>query len=156
LFSVLGNRFLDAAAFGGFQFALAGAGRSRRRRRERPEQRPAAVTEPSAASVAVRIPEVVPLDPSSSGLVLRESIRFDSPPRRGVERLRVASRLVPLHAGLDPLSTVVERLDVGDEVDVLRQDGASCFVRTPTGREGWLPGHALTSGATLAPDGRPA
>jgi len=142
LFLVLGGWFLDPLAFGGLSLATIVAGRTRRRRNE---PTPAAVPPPPAIVASAPVPEVAPLDPSWSGLVRRESIRFEKPARRGVERCRVASRLVPLHAEPDPLSPVLARLDSGDEVDVIRQEGSECFVRTPAGLEGWLPGLALTS-----------
>jgi hypothetical protein len=66
------------------------------------------------------------------------------------------SRLVPLRSQPDELGgRLIERLDVGDEVDVLRQDGTYCFVRTPSGAEGWLPGLAVAlagAPAAEAPD----
>ena len=70
-----------------------------------------------------------------------------APPTRGLDRCRVSSRLVPLRSEPDVVDgLLLGRLDIGDEVDVLRQEGTHCLVRTPSGAEGWVPGLALTGG----------
>jgi hypothetical protein len=75
----------------------------------------------------------------------RESLVFDTPPAPDVERCRVAYRLVRLSSMADEvLGEEIGRLDRGDEVDVLAHEGGFCWVRTPSGAEGWVPGLTLT------------
>lgn len=84
----------------------------------------------------------------------REPMRFVEPPQQGIDRCRVVSRLVALRREPDEVSWPhPDRLDVGDEVDVLRQDGPYCYVRTPVRVEGWVPG--LTLSGVRAPDPEP-
>jgi len=101
-------------------------------------------------SVALPAPDEV-LDPAAA-TGHRAPIRFATKPTRGVDRCRVGSRLVPLRSEPGGLvGVLVGRLDVGDEVDVLRQEGTNCYVRTPSGAEGWVPGMALLSAAAPTP-----
>jgi hypothetical protein len=87
-------------------------------------------------------------------IISRDPMRFTAPPAVGVDRCSVVSRLVALRREPDEMSWPnPERLDVGDEVDVLRQDGPYCYVRTPVGMEGWVPG--LTLSGVKAPDPLP-
>ena len=142
LFFVLGVPLLGLSAGGGLQLAAA---RRRSRRNGEAADGPA-----MAATVAIAPPDEV-LDPAASS-VHRAPIQFATPPAKGVDRCRVGSRLVPLRSEPGELTGVlVGRLDVGDEVDVLRQEGSNCFVRTPSGAEGWLPGMALLAAAAPAP-----
>jgi hypothetical protein len=63
-----------------------------------------------------------------------------------VERRIVMSRLVAVRAEPDDVSRPnAERLDVGDEVEVLGLQGPYCQIRTPSGNEGWVPGLSLTA-----------
>jgi hypothetical protein len=114
------------------------------RRRSRGDRAPAEAATREASPVVEPPPPDEVLDPAE-GSVRREPITFTSPAARGVDRCRVVSRLVPIRSEPDELlGALVGRLDVGDEVDVLRQEGTHCFVRTPTGSEGWVQGLALT------------
>jgi len=140
LFVLMAKPLLGAAG-GGLSLAPAG----RRRSRRAPEA-PPAVAAPAIATVsaATGLTDEV-LDPAV-GTGHRAPVAFNGPPARGVDRCRVGSRLVPLRS--EPgelLGVLVGRLDVGDEVDVLRQEGTNCYVRTPSGAEGWVPGMALLS-----------
>jgi len=73
-------------------------------------------------------------------VVARQPARFDASPRAGVERRTVAYRLVRLSDGPDDAtSNEVDRLDRGDEVEVLGEQDGFFQVRTPTGLEGWVP-----------------
>jgi hypothetical protein len=88
----------------------------------------------------------------------RRSAELDpvgAPPARGLDRCRVSSRLVPLRSEPDVVDgLLLGRLDIGDEVDVLRQEGTHCYVRTPSGAEGWVPGLALAAWpGTVQPGG---
>jgi hypothetical protein len=142
---LLGVPLLGFSPGGGLAFAAA--------RRRSGRARDAAQAD-TAAAVAVAIPEEV-LDPAAS-TGHRAPILFAVPPARGVDRCRVGSRLVPLRSEPGELvGVLVGRLDVGDEVDILRQEGSNCFVRTPSGAEGWVPGMALLS-AAVAPAIAPA
>ena len=86
----------------------------------------------------------------------REPMRFDAPPAKGSDRCRVVSRLVALRREPDELSWPhPDRLDVGDEVDVLRQEGTYCYVRTPHGLEGWVPGLTLSGMKLPEPEPEP-
>jgi hypothetical protein len=88
---------------------------------------------------------VVDDDAAGPFAMSREPMRFGAPPAKGIDRCRVVSRLVALRREPDELSWPhPDRLDVGDEVDVLRQDGTHCYVRTPHGLEGWVPGLTLS------------
>jgi hypothetical protein len=70
----------------------------------------------------------------------RQPARFAAPPQAGVERRTVAYRLVRLSDGPDDAtSNEVDRLDRGDEVEVIGEQEGFLLVRTPTGLEGWVP-----------------
>jgi hypothetical protein len=98
-------------------------------------------------------PRADTVDPVWSGSIHRAPILFNAPPSAGIDRCRIVSRLVPLRSEPDELSWAnPERLDVGDEVDVLRQEGPYCFVRTASGSEGWVPGLTLTGASNGAGD----
>jgi hypothetical protein len=139
LFLLLGTQLLGLAPNTGLRLPPL---LRRRSRRSRVAGEPA--TGPLPATAIVLPPDEV-LDPATS-TARRAPVRFTKPAARGVERCRVASRLVPLRSEPGELTGVLlGRLDVGDEVDVLRQRATYCFVRTPSGAEGWAPGLALTS-----------
>jgi hypothetical protein len=142
IFMVLGIPFLGFSPGGGLAFAALARRRSGR-------DRDAAQAAVAAAAVALPVAEEV-LDPAAS-TGHRAPILFAAPPARGVDRCRVGSRLVPLRSEPGELvGVLVGRLDVGDEVDILRQEGSNCFVRTPSGAEGWVPGMALLSAAAAS------
>jgi hypothetical protein len=143
LFLILGVPLLGLAGGGGMPLAVLARRRS---------GRAATAVEASsmAAAVAMPAPDDV-LDPAAS-TGHRAPITFAAAPARGVDRCRIGSRLVPLRSEPGELMGVlVGRLDVGDEVDVLRQEGTNCLVRTPSGAEGWVPGMALLSAGPVAP-----
>ena len=149
LFMLLGTQVLGLAPNSGLRLAPLARRRSRRTR--------IAVETGTASAPAAPVallPDEV-LDPST-GAIRRAPVVFDTRAGRGVDRCHVVSRLVPLRSQPDELGgRLVERLDVGDEVDVLRQDGTYCYVRTPSGAEGWLPGLAVAlagAPAAEAPD----
>jgi hypothetical protein len=142
LFFVLGSRLLGGAGSGsggGLPLAVA-------RSRDDEEELPARETATGLASPpALDSPEQETADPGVGPNARREPIRFAASATPGVDRCRIASRLVQLRSDPDDLrGTLVGRLDVGDEVDVIRQEGAYCLVRTPTGAEGWIHGMDLT------------
>jgi len=100
------------------------------------------------------IAPVIDDDAAGPFVMSREPMRFDGPPAKGIDRCRVVSRLVALRREPDELSWPhPDRLDVGDEVDVLRQEGTHCYVRTPHGLEGWVPG--LTLSGMKPPEAEP-
>lgn len=108
---------------------------------------------PAAEPVSARAQQV---DPAWGGSIREQQLRFSAPPEPGIDRCRVVSRLVPLRTEPDEFSpSYAERLDVGDEVDVLRQEGPYCLVRTPSGLEGWVPGLTLTGTGATPPEETP-
>lgn len=110
--------------------------------RQAPLDDAAFAASPAAEPASARTQQV---DPAWGGSIREQELRFSAPPEPGIDRCRVVSRLVPLRTEPDEFSpSYAERLDVGDEVDVLRQEGPYCLVRTPSGLEGWVPGLALT------------
>ena len=144
LFVLLSARLIGGSPGGGLRLVpLAG------RRTRQHDQPVESLPEPTPTS-ALKAP---PADPVWSGSILRAPILFITPPSPGIDRCRIVSRLVPLRSERDEFSWAdPERLDVGDEVDVLRQDGPFCFVRTASGSEGWVPGLTLTGASTGAGD----
>jgi hypothetical protein len=75
---------------------------------------------------------------------VREPERFDSPPRGGADRRTIGYRLVRLSDGPDDLrSNEISRLDRGDEVEIIGDQGGFLQVRTPSGLEGWVPRIAI-------------
>ena len=149
LFLLLGTQVLGLAPNSGLRLAPLARRRSRRA---------GLAVETGTASAPVAAVALLPdevLDPST-GAIRRAPVVFDTRAGRGVDRCHVVSRLVPLRSRPDELGgRLIERLDVGDEVDVLRQEGTYCFVRTPSGAEGWLPGLAVAlagAPAAAAPD----
>jgi hypothetical protein len=76
--------------------------------------------------------------------VAREPERFDSPARTGADRRTIGYRLVRLSDGPDDLrSNEMSRLDRGDEVEIIGDQGGFLQVRTPSGLEGWVPRIAI-------------
>ena len=100
----------------------------------------------AADSDSETIRTVAPSGALWGGTTSNVGVRFTEPPAPGTDRCRVISRLVPLRVEPDELCRIYAgRLDVGDDVDVLRREGRNCFVRTPSGLEGWLPGLTIAS-----------
>jgi hypothetical protein len=133
----------------GTQLRLAiAASRRTRAESERIEASRVATVPPSSP---VR-PPVEVAGPTWNGTSQRAPIVFGTPPMPGIDRCQVIARLVPLKSEPDDFSRFHrDRLDVGDEVDVLGQEGHYCLVRTPSGTEGWVLGLALRGVATATP-----
>jgi SH3 domain-containing protein len=75
---------------------------------------------------------------------VREPELFDSAPRGGADRRTIGYRLVRLSDGPDDLrSNEISRLDRGDEVEIIGDQGGFLQVRTPSGLEGWVPRIAI-------------
>lgn len=69
---------------------------------------------------------------------------FDKPPAKGVERVKMSYRRVRLSEGPDDVgSRELDRLDRGDEVEILGSFEGFLQVRTPEGVEGWIPRHTI-------------
>jgi hypothetical protein len=69
---------------------------------------------------------------------------FAQPPGKGVERATIRSRLVRFNAEPDDLrSAELDRLDRGDEVEILGSYEGFLNVRVPDGTEGWIHRAAL-------------
>jgi hypothetical protein len=147
LFILLSGRVARPWTGAGGRLVFAAAARNRRRPEPPLEPAPA-----SSIASAVSAPTSENADPTWSGSITRPPIVFSAPPEPGVDRCRVVSRLVPLRSEPGEFSgSYSMRLDPGDEVDVLRQDGPYCLVRTPSGAEGWLPGLTLTGASPTTP-----
>ena len=75
-----------------------------------------------------------------TGWQSRPALLFDTAPARNVVRRRITYRLVRLSDGVDDLrSKEIMRLDRGDEIEILGQEGSYLQVRTPSGAVGWIP-----------------
>jgi hypothetical protein len=75
-----------------------------------------------------------------TGWQSRPALEFDVPPKRDTVRRRITYRLVRMSDGPDDLrSREIMRLDRGDEIEILGQEGNYLQVRTPTGEVGWIP-----------------
>jgi uncharacterized membrane protein YgcG len=75
-----------------------------------------------------------------SGWQSRPAIRFEKAPARDAVRRQITYRLVRLSDAPDDLrSKEIMRLDRGDEIEIVGQEGSFIQVRTPTGAIGWIP-----------------
>jgi len=69
---------------------------------------------------------------------------FDKPPAKGVERVKMSYRRVKLSDVPDEIgSRELDRLDRGDEVEIVGSYEGFLQVRTPEGVEGWIPRHTI-------------
>jgi hypothetical protein len=88
-------------------------------------------------------------DRGDLGPQLQLTFREDAAP--GVERRRIRYRLVRLSDAPDEVrSAELGRLDQGDEVELLHEQGTFWFVRAPDGTEGWV--HRMTLGPLATQD----
>jgi hypothetical protein len=101
---------------------------------------------------AIRAIEALQLDPlnavsRSRDLLLGSRVRVSTGllcPQVGLPGGTIGYRLVKLSDGADDLrSREIGRLDRGDEVEVIGEEGGSLKVRTPSGLEGWVPRVAI-------------
>ena len=75
-----------------------------------------------------------------TGWQSRPALEFNMPPKRDTVRRRITYRLVRMSDGPDDLrSREIMRLDRGDEIEILGQEGNYLQVRVPTGEVGWIP-----------------
>jgi len=82
----------------------------------------------------------------ATGWQSRPALRFETPPGREAERRKITYRLVRLSEGPDDFRTrEIMRLDRGDEIDIIGQEGSFLQVRTPTGAVGWIPSDSIIS-----------
>jgi hypothetical protein len=82
----------------------------------------------------------------------REARRFAHKAAAGADRRLIAYKSVRVSAGADDLRTAeLARLDRGDEVEVIGEDGGSLQIRTPDGVEGWVPRVVLVGPPTPDP-----
>lgn len=124
---------------------------------ERASRRDAAAEESIAAarmsSTEVADAAPMPIGPAlgptgnrPTGGQARPPLRFDKGPARDAERRKVTYRLVRLSEGPDDFrSREIMRLDRGDEIDIIGQEGSFLHVRTPTGEIGWIPSDSIIS-----------
>jgi hypothetical protein len=133
-----------AAALSMVASARDGLGRDIAERRDRGGSGPQ--TPPDAVDAATAT--VLPFGPDAGGLTgnrptgwqSRPALLFDAPPARNAVRRHITYRLVRLSDGPDDLrSREIMRLDRGDEIEILGQEGSVIQVRTPTGAIGWIP-----------------
>ena len=129
--------------------ALSFVATARDGRRPAPHQEPAAVSNAGSAAAAAAFaaralvpvdPDpVVPAAPRPTGTQSRPALRFNKAAARGVVRRQITYRLVRLSDGPDDLRTrEIMRLDRGDEIEIIGQEGSYIQVRTPTGAVGWV------------------
>ena len=136
-----------AAALSAFGGARGGARRSGDQQPGGPGDTVAPPTGPlasTAASVAS------PLGPTGltgnriNGWQTRPPLLFERAPAKGVVRRQITYRLVRLSDGPDDLySHEIMRLDRGDEIEIVADEGAILQVRTPTGETGWILGVSI-------------
>jgi SH3 domain-containing protein len=70
---------------------------------------------------------------------VREPLRFQAPPRPGVERRTIAYRLIRVADQPDATgSSEICRLDRGDEIEIIGEHEGYLQIKTPTGIEGWV------------------
>jgi hypothetical protein len=102
---------------------------------------PAGETAPTADSWLALGPDISRLSGNRpTGWQSRPPLHFDLPPTPGAVRRQITYRLVRLSDGPDDLrSKELMRLDRGDEIEILGQEGSYLQVRTPTGATGWIP-----------------
>lgn len=74
----------------------------------------------------------------------RPPLRFETGPASDAERRKITYRLVRLSDAPDEYrSREIMRLDRGDEIDIIGQEGTFLHVRTPTGAIGWVPSDSI-------------
>lgn len=85
-------------------------------------------------------PDTARLSNRPTGWQSRPALTFEAPPARDAVRRRITYRLVRLSDGPDDVrSSEIMRLDRGDEIEIVGQEGTFIQVRTPTGEIGWIP-----------------
>jgi uncharacterized membrane protein YgcG len=118
--------------------------------RDAPQRRDGAGSETSSEASAADsgTGTLLPFGPEAGGLTgnrptgwqSRPALLFDAPPARKAVRRKITYRLVRLSDGPDDLRTKeIMRLDRGDEIEILGQEGSYIQVRTPVGAIGWIP-----------------
>jgi hypothetical protein len=121
-----------------------GLGRDIAERRDRDGSGPQSQPDGTDAATAT----ILPFGADAGGLTAnrptgwqsRPALLFDAPPARNVVRRHITYRLVRLSDGPDDIrSREIMRLDRGDEIEILGQEGSVIQVRTPTGAIGWIP-----------------
>lgn len=91
---------------------------------------------PRSWGVAGSVDEAAPGGLTST---VREPIRFQTPPRPGVERRTIAYRFIQVADQPDPTaSSELCRLDRGDEIEIIGEHEGYLQIKTPTGIEGWV------------------
>jgi len=126
--------------------ALSFVANARTGRRVEPSR---AVAPPATTVGPVLLPDddLMPVEPIAvapaanrpTGGRLRPALRFQNVAGLGVVRRQITYRLIRLSDAPDDLrSNEIMRLDRGDEVEILGQEGSYIQVRTPTGEVGWV------------------
>jgi hypothetical protein len=97
---------------------------------------PSGVTAPRSWGAVGSVDEAAPGGLTST---VREPLRFQAPPRPGVERRTVAYRFIQVADRPDATrSSEICRLDRGDEIEIIGEHEGYLQIRTPTGTEGWV------------------
>jgi hypothetical protein len=123
-------------------------------RRRAPARAPRTAEPELGGGPAADVAEAAPQRPGPTRWTptSRPPLRFETPAPRGVERRTIGYREVRVSAGADDLRTrEVGRLDRGDEVELIGEDGGSLHVRTPNGLEGWVPRIVMLGAPTREP-----
>jgi hypothetical protein len=136
-----------AAALSAFGGARGGGRRSGDEQAVDPGDATARPTDPLASTAAI---VASPLGPTgltgnrANGWQTRPPLLFERSPAKGVVRRQITYRLVRLSDGPDDLySREIMRLDRGDEIEIVSDEGTILQVRTPTGETGWIPGVSI-------------
>jgi hypothetical protein len=135
-----------AAALSAFGGARGGA----RRSGDQPGGPGDAGAPPSDSLASTAAVVVSPLGPTGltgnrvNGWQTRPPLLFERAAAKGVVRRQITYRLVRLSDGPDDLySHEIMRLDRGDEIEIVADEGTILQIRTPTGETGWIPGVSI-------------
>jgi hypothetical protein len=94
--------------------------------------------------------------PAAAAAVAPPVSAFTKPPAKGVERVFVTARGVPMVAMPDEIRSIA-RLQRGDEIEIIGSHESHLNVRTPNGVTGWIPrGSVSTTRPRIVNLSRPA
>lgn len=113
---------------------------------------PAKPEEPRKRSRGKRtLPAVASAGGGTASTVVASS--FAKPPAKGVERVFVTYRGVPMTAAPDQIRPMVARLERGNEIEIIGSHEGYLNVRTPSGLTGWIPRVTVSDVRPPAPGG---
>jgi hypothetical protein len=118
---------------GSMASAVKAAKPAKKARTTKPASQASAPATPAAAAAVVAVAAV---EPTSA---------FPKRPAKGVERVFVSYQGVRMAAMPDEFSSMLARLERGDEVEIVGSQDGYLNVRTPVGLTGWIPRVTVTS-----------